>query len=94
MQTGETQTVMHGHSKPVISVAVSNDGGRIVSGSMDKTVRVWDADSGMAIETLKGHSFMVRSVTISPDDRFIVSAVGLEDRTIRVWPMPIAKMSN
>lgn len=94
MQTGETQTVMHGHSKPAISVAVSNDGGRIVSGSMDKTVRVWDADSGMAIETLKGHSFMVRSVTISPDDRFIVSAVGLEDRTIRVWPMPIAKMSN
>ena len=34
---------LHGHDDPIYSVAFSPDGTRIVSGSLDETVRIWDA---------------------------------------------------
>ena len=38
---------------------------KIISGSYDKSVKVWDMTSGMSIQTLNGHSHYVRSVTVS-----------------------------
>ena len=38
--------VLEGHTSYVCSVAISTDGGKIVSGSKDKTVRVWSAETG------------------------------------------------
>lgn len=68
----------------VCSVAVSRDGRRIVSGSKDWTVRIWDAQTGVAfLEPLQGHSRVVTSVAISFDDQRIVS--GSKDKTIRIW---------
>ena len=45
-----------GHTGPVSSVAFSPDGRRIVSGSGDKTLKVWDAATGQETLTLKGHA--------------------------------------
>ncbi|KAG9074191.1 hypothetical protein FRC06_010870, partial [Ceratobasidium sp. 370] len=68
----------------VNSVAFSPDGYRIVSGSDDATVRVWDADTGAPIgEPLTGHSSWVTSVAFSRDGHRIVS--GSADATVRVW---------
>ena len=64
-------------------MAFSPDGRRIVSGSYDKTVKVWDAATGQETLTLKGHSMAVTSVAFSPDGRRIVS--GSEDGTVKVW---------
>ncbi len=64
-------------------MSFSPDGKRIVSGSQDKTVKVWDAQTGQETLTLKGHSDLVTSVSFSPDGKRIVSGSG--DKTLKVW---------
>ena len=65
---------LNGHAKAVTSVAFSLDGKKIVSGSYDKTLRVWDAESGSIIlGPLQGHTDWVTSVAFSPDGKKIVS---------------------
>jgi sugar lactone lactonase YvrE len=66
----------------VTAVAVSPDGRFIVSGS-DNTVKVWEAESGRLLRSLKGHTRSVNAVAVSPDGRFIVS--GSSDNTVKVW---------
>ena len=64
---------LRGHTGWLYSVAFSPDGTRIVSGSDDNTIRLWDAATHQAIGTpLTGHERSVRSVTFSPDGKLIV----------------------
>jgi WD40 repeat protein len=67
----------------VTSVGFSLDGKQVVSGSYDKTVRLWDAATGAALQRLEGHSSSVTSVAFSPDGRQVVS--GSHDETMRLW---------
>lgn len=65
-------------------LALSRDGRRIVSGSEDFTLSIWDVSRGTrTIGPLDGHRGTVWSVTFSPDDTRIAS--GSEDCTIRIW---------
>src|SRR5207249_1024668 len=82
-QTMRLELDLWGHTGPVSSVCFSPDGERIVSGSEDKTVTVWDAHTGQEIRTLKGHNGRVWSVVFSPDGKRILS--GSDDTTVRVW---------
>ncbi|KAF8726639.1 hypothetical protein AX14_007619 [Amanita brunnescens Koide BX004] len=76
--------VFEGHTDCVTSIAFSLDGKRIVSGSEDSTIRVWDARIGeVVVGPLKGHTNIVTSVGLSPDGNRIVS--GSVDQTILVW---------
>ncbi|KAG2029825.1 WD40-repeat-containing domain protein, partial [Suillus americanus] len=74
----------------VSSVSFSPDGTRIVSGSSDSTVRVWDAATGLPFgEPFQGHTSSVLSVSFSPDGTRIVS--GSRDSTVRVWDAATAQ---
>ncbi len=79
----KSQQTFRGHALSVQGVAFSPDGKRIVSGSLDMTLKVWDATSGQNRLTLNGHTGAVTSVAFSPDGKRIVS--GSLDMTLKVW---------
>ena len=73
-----------GHTSTVTCTSYSPNGCYIASGSVDRTIRIWDAETGSAVgEPLEGHTSYVWSVAYSPDGRHIVS--GSLDKTIRIW---------
>jgi WD40 repeat protein len=84
-QKGSLDSVLTltGHTNDVISVAYSPDGSQIVSGSWDKTIKIWDASTGAEIRTLTGHTNGVISVAYSPDGSQIAS--GSDDNTMKIW---------
>ena len=76
---------LEGHKESITSVGITSGGKRAVSGSSDKTLRVWDLESGQCLKTLEGHTDDVRSVSITPDGKRAVS--GSSDKTLRVWDL-------
>jgi WD40 repeat protein len=73
-----------GHTDKVWCAAFSVDGKQFVSGSRDRTVRLWDAQTGNTVlGPLKLHTGGVCSVAFSPNGRRISS--GSKDRTVLVW---------
>jgi WD40 repeat protein len=82
-------TTLQGHKGWVLSVAISADGKRIVSGGWDRTVKVWDATTGQHLRTLQGHTAAVLAVAISSDGKRIVSASS--DDGVKVWDLNTGK---
>ena len=64
-------------------MAFSRDGTTLVTGSWDKSVRLWDVRSGELRGNLSGHSGYVSAVAISADGKTIVSAGWLGE--IKIW---------
>ena len=82
---------IEGHSRHVWRVAMTPDGRRAISGSADKTARVWDLRTGKLQATLE-HSNVVQSVAISPDGRFALTGAGslifgLGDNAAMLWSL-------
>jgi len=62
-----TLKVLTGHTAEVYGVDFNLDGTKLVSGSIDRDVRLWDVASGESTQTLKGHTGFVIGVRFSPD---------------------------
>jgi WD40 repeat protein len=75
--------LLQGHAGAVTAVAATPDGRRIVSGSEDGLLRVWDAPSGAGLATLGDRSQAVTAVALSHDGRIALS--GGEDGRVRAW---------
>ena len=79
-----------GHSEAVISVALSADGRFVLSGSGDRTLKLWEMDSGRLLRTFEGHSDRINSVAYSPDGHTVLSGSG--DRTLKLWEMDSGRL--
>src|SRR5262249_5328293 len=54
-----------------------------LTGSTDKTAKLWDVSTGQVVNTYSGHSKAITGVAFSPDDNFVVT--GSQDRTAKLW---------
>lgn len=74
---------LRGHGSFVHAVAWGPTGRLLVSGSADRTLRIWRADDGAAVGCLEGHTDRVLCAAWSPDGQLIAS--GGADRSVRLW---------
>ena len=76
---------LSGHGDIVRCVAATPDGGTIISGSWDHTLRIWDNRTGACRRILSGHAGFVEGVAVTPDGATAVS--GSDDHTLKVWDL-------
>ena len=81
-----------GHTNMIWSVAISPDGKTLVSSSGDKTIKIWNLQTGELKTTLTGHTSMVLSVAISPDGHTLASSSW--DKTIKIWNLQTGELKT
>ena len=81
-QFSGSSTAFFGHQGWIGGVAYSPDGKLLSSGSADRSIKIWDAQSGSLKRTLEDTAF-VRSVCFSPDGKYLVS--GSDDGLVKIW---------
>ena len=91
MDSGQSYCVrsLEGHSGWINCVAIIPDGSRGLSGSDDKTVRLWNLEIGECLHTLEGHTGRVKAVALTPDGDWGLS--GGDDKQVRVWDLKTGK---
>jgi WD40 repeat protein len=82
---GKVITTYEGHTDEVNSLAVARNNRYLISGSSDKTVRVWDIVKGKEVMLFEGHGWKVRSVDVSFDSKYMVS--GAIDGECILWDL-------
>ncbi|MEH2311483.1 MAG: hypothetical protein V7K35_08790 [Nostoc sp.] len=82
--TIKQRNTLEGYNDSVTCVNFSPDGEKLVSGSEDGTVKLWNRN-GKEIKTFKAHDQKITSISFSPDSQKFVS--GSEDKTIKLWSL-------
>jgi WD40 repeat protein len=77
------RSTFSGHADTVLSVVFSPDGRYVLTGSLDKTAKLWDAATGAEMRTFTGHAGSVESVAFSPDGKYVLT--GSVDKTAKLW---------
>ncbi|NQT33887.1 caspase family protein, partial [bacterium] len=82
---GIFENLLEGHTNFITSIAFSPDGKYILTGSNDRSARLWNVKTGREIRVFRRHSDFVTSVDFSPDSIHIVT--GSLDNSIKLWEL-------
>lgn len=91
-QNGFYKKILRGHLEPILAVAFSPDGKKILTGSCDKTAKLWDVETGKVEKIYAGHSSEVTAVAFSPDGAKILT--GSNDHTAKLWDLVTQKVEK
>jgi len=92
VETGEVVRRFSGHAQSVISLAISPDRQRLLTGSKDNTMQLWEMETGKLLRRFDGHSEMVRCIAFTPDGRRAIS--GSYDHTLILWDLETGEILN
>lgn len=82
--TGQELLSLEEHKNVVYTMAFNNPyGDKIVTGSFDRTAKIWDANTGQRYHTLKGHKMEI--VCLGFDPHGMLVATGSMDHTAKLW---------
>lgn len=84
LKDGQIQS-LQGHTYPVSVIHALHGTNRLVSGSFDKTVKIWDMANMTCCRTLQGHDGYVTALCSLCDDSLLVS--GSSDNTLKIWDL-------
>jgi WD40 repeat protein len=76
------------HQDAIHAVAFSRDGKKVLTGSVDRTAQVWDAQTGRPIGPAVEHPAAVEAVAFGPDGTFLTAS---RDGMVRLWEQPAEK---
>lgn len=88
--SGKALFTLTDHTDRVQAVATTSSS-LLVSGGVDKTVRVWDLDSGQCVRVFEGHRGAICGLAFTDDSRLAISASA--DDTLRVWDVEARSLS-
>ena len=81
--------IQKGHELAVVSVAISADSNFIVTGSKDKSAKLWDVRNGREVRSFLGHEHTVTALDLSHDGKYLIT--GSYDKTTRLWEISTGK---
>ncbi|RKP35714.1 WD40-repeat-containing domain protein, partial [Dimargaris cristalligena] len=90
LETGMARRVFRGHTGPVTSLAATHSGASstvdlLISGSWDKTIKLWDMATGECVRTLAGHSDFIKCLALVPGGRVYRSPAGGSAKETTPW---------
>ncbi|KAI1796015.1 WD40 repeat-like protein [Ganoderma leucocontextum] len=91
LETGKTLQLFKGHTAPVTSLAFvdrvpgSGKGDLLVTGSWDKTIKVWDTQTKQVLSSTDAHEDFVKAIHIVPSLGLLVSSGS--DKVVRLWDL-------
>ncbi|MEJ7594085.1 MAG: hypothetical protein WKF77_21300 [Planctomycetaceae bacterium] len=93
-ETGNTKTVLKGHSRPVTAVAFVREDTTLLSCGLDQSLRVWDCERGNVVRSLTNHTQPITCLAVqsSAGNAIPMIATGSEDRTVRLWQPIIGRL--
>jgi WD40 repeat protein len=84
MQGQTLQTVIQrGHDQAVLSLACSPDSSYVISGSRDRSAKLWELSTGREVRSFLGHEGSINCIDVSADGKYIITSSS--DRTARIW---------